>query len=72
MADKIKCPKCGKEISIDEAIVQKMVNLRVQKERPRLKEEIEKEHQTEQNSKMQLLEKKLFHEKKKREEQGNY
>ncbi len=68
MADKIKCPKCGKEISIDEAIVQKMVNLRVQKERPRLKEEIEKEHQDDQNSKIQLLEKKFFYEKKKREE----
>ncbi len=68
MADKIKCPKCGKEISIDEAIVQKMVNLRVQKERPKLKEEIEKEHQDDQNSMIQLLEKKFFYEKKKREE----
>lgn len=49
MSDKIKCPKCGQEILIDEAIVQKMVALKVQKS---LKE---KEGYLEQEIKQRLL-----------------
>jgi len=63
----IKCPKCGTDISIDEAIVQKMVNTKVEKELADAKTEIEKTLREEKGTELKLLEEKLILEKEKRE-----
>lgn len=69
MPNEIKCPKCGTEITIDEAIVQKMVNLKVQKtmeeEKIRLSSDIKKEIEKEQLENRQLIEQKLEESRKK-------
>ena len=65
--DEIKCPKCGTQISIDEAIVQKMVNLKVGKELSDAKIEIEKSLREEKGNDLKILENKLILEKEKRE-----
>lgn len=68
MADKIKCPKCGTQISIDEAIVQKMVALRVQKQIEEEKNKWQEDFSREQKDKIKILEERFISEKKKREE----
>ncbi|MDO8513222.1 MAG: DUF2130 domain-containing protein [bacterium] len=69
MANEIKCPKCGSEVTVDEAIVQKMVNLKVQKsleeERPRLHTELKSEMEKEQSQTLKTIQEKLEDSRKK-------
>lgn len=63
MPEKIKCPKCGTEVSVDEAIVQKMVNLRVQKtlqtEKSKLESELKTELEKAQSESLKSIQNKL-------------
>jgi hypothetical protein len=66
---KIACPKCGNEISIDEAIVQKMVNLKVQKsleeEKIKLSTDLKIKLQEEQTQNLKAIQNKLEESRKK-------
>ncbi len=59
----IKCPNCGTEITIDEAIVQKMVNLKVQKsleeEKNKLQTELKTQLEKEQAQSLKIIQEKL-------------
>lgn len=69
MANEIKCPKCGAEITVDEAIVQKMVNLKVQKsleeEKSRLQDQLKSEMEKEQSQTLKTIQDKLDESRKK-------
>lgn len=70
MSDKIKCPKCGQEILIDEAIVQRAVDAKVknklQEEKNLLAAELKKEFEKNQKASFLELQNKLAVEEKKR------
>lgn len=61
--DNIKCPKCGTEITIDQAIVQRIVNnqvkIQVEKDRFEIEEKLKKEFSEVQNKDMLVLKEKL-------------
>lgn len=64
MADnQIKCPKCGSDISIDEALVQKMVGIKVKKsleeEKAKLEIELKSQIQKEQSESLKNIQEKL-------------
>lgn len=69
MANEIKCPKCGTEVTVDEAIVQKMVNLKVQKslegEKDRLQTELKSQMEKEQSETLKNIQQKLDEARKK-------
>ncbi len=72
MANEIKCPKCGTEISVDDIYVQKIINLKVQKslddQKAQLSIDLKNDLEKEQSVKTKELENKLLIEKNKREE----
>lgn len=67
MPNEMKCPKCGHQITIDEAIVQKMVSLKVQKILDEEKIKLHKQADEIQNQKTKEWEQKFFAEKTRRE-----
>lgn len=69
--DKIKCPKCGTEITIDQAIVQRMVDIKSEKIIHEEKLKWEQENRKNQNRENKLLQEKLVIETKKRDEAEN-
>ena len=67
--NEIKCPKCGAEITIDEALVQKMVGIKVKKsleeERGKLESELKSQLQKEQSESLKSIQTKLDESRKK-------
>lgn len=70
--DKIKCPKCGTSITVDQAIVQKMVDIKVknqiEKDREQIEEQVKKEYSEIQNKDLSILKEKLFRAEKEKQE----
>lgn len=69
MANEIKCPNCGTSITVDDAYVQKIINLKVQKsleeEKIRLQTELKNELQKEQSQNLKSIQDKLDEARKK-------
>lgn len=63
MPNEIKCPKCGNDISVDDAYVQKIINLKVQKsledEKIKLQNELKEQITKEQNETLKTIQEKL-------------
>lgn len=72
MSEKINCPKCGYQIPIDEAIVQRAVDLKVRsrldEEKNKLEITLKKDFEQNQNLALKKMEEKLEVEEKKRHE----
>ncbi|MCL5407478.1 MAG: DUF2130 domain-containing protein [Patescibacteria group bacterium] len=72
MSQKIECPKCGHQISVDEAIIQRAVDLKVKnkldEEKNKLEIELKKEFEKSQTASLKTLQEKLVIEEKKRRE----
>ncbi len=70
--EEIKCPKCGAKITVDQAIVQKMVDIKVknqvEKDRTELEEKIKKEFEENQSRDLKILNEKLITAQKEKEE----
>lgn len=71
MSGKIQCPKCGHQISVDEAIIQRAVDLKVKNrleiEKNKLETELKKEFEINQSNSLKQLQEKLSLEEKKRQ-----